>query len=58
MPNLNDALVFERHILLILTSIIVMNSFISIRADLPCSTLILGIVLLSIVVWALKVLLL
>ena len=58
MPNLNDALVFERHILLILTSIIVMNSFISIRADLPCSTLILGIILLSIVVWALKVLLL
>ena len=58
MPNLNDALVFERHILLILTSIIVMNSFISIRADLPCSTLILGIILLSIVVWDLKVLLL
>lgn len=55
MPNLNDTLVFERHFLLILTSIIVMTSFICIWADLSYSTLILGSILLSII-WTLEVL--
>ena len=57
LPNLNDTLVFERHFLLILTSIIVMTSFICIGADFPCSTLILCSILLRID-WTLEVLLL
>jgi hypothetical protein len=57
MPNLDDTLVFERHILLILSASIVMSSFICIRADFSSLTFILGCILLGII-WTLEVLLL
>jgi hypothetical protein len=49
MPNLNNTLIFERHLLLILTSIIVMTSFICIGTYLPLSSLILSSILFVIV---------